>query len=70
MKPIDDPKFAAAVRMFAKEHAFRRVEEADQTHADILRRSGLAAKPSPQTRYTTMAKLREQVFARLDAKAS
>lgn len=68
MKPIDDPRFAAAVRAFEKEHGFRRTAGADQAHADILQQSGLTAKPSPQTHYRTMAKLRAAVFERLDAK--
>lgn len=68
MKLIDDPRFAAARRMFEKEHAFRREPGADQAHADILQQSGISAKPSPQTHYQTMAKLRAAVFARLDAK--
>lgn len=70
MKPIDDPRFAEAVRMFEKEHPYRRTAGADQAHADTLRQSGFAAKPSPNTHYYTMGKLREAVFARLDAKAS
>lgn len=70
MKPIDDPRFAAAVRLFEKEHAFRRTAGADQAHADILQQSGFAAKPSRNTHYYTMGKLREAVFARLDAKRS
>lgn len=77
MKPIDDPRFAEAVRLFEQEHRhrnsltqaftgdFRRLAANDAAKAQ---RAAFAAKPSPQTHYHTMAKLREAVFARLDAK--
>lgn len=70
MKPIDDPRFAEAVRLFEQEYAIRRTANANanQAHANTFQLSGLSAKPSPQTHYRTMANLRKAVFERLDAK--
>lgn len=59
MKPIDDPRFAEAVRLFEQEY------NADLDEAMRLRQRGLAAKPSPQTHYRTMFKLRTEVRTRL-----
>lgn len=67
MKPIDDPRFAEAVRLFEREHVKLRQAEDLLAVAHSLHVHATNAKPSPQTRYSTMAKLREQVFARLDA---
>lgn len=61
MKPIDDPRFAEAVRLFEQEYA----SMADIDKSMRLRQRGLAAKPSPQTHYRTMAKLRNDVRFRL-----
>lgn len=78
MKPIDDPRFAEAVRLFEHEYFVRRKARQAVTadfsrlaanDADKAQRAAFAAKPSPQTHYRTMANLRTAVFARLDAKA-
>lgn len=61
MKPIDDPRFAEAVHLFEQEYA----SQADIDKSMRLRQRGLAAKPSPQTHYRTMAKLRCDVRTRL-----
>lgn len=77
MKPIDDPRFAEAVRLFEQEHEHRSSARNAVTpdfswlaanRADNAQRAAFAAKPSPQTHYRTMANLRTAVFARLDAK--
>lgn len=67
MKPIDDPRFADAVRLFEQEYSIRTKPGYSPKRALALHMQGFAAKPSPKTHYRTMSKLREQVFNRLDA---
>lgn len=76
MKPIDDPRFAEAVRLFEQDYMLQAEiltleEKLSQlrVQARKIQARAYRAKPSAQTRISTLSKLHNEVFSRLDERS-